>query len=204
MAACGMQRFIKRWQRNNGVDDETYRSFLKSVTGKESTTGMTQRERWKVVEELKARGVKFEASARRTAGGEVDATQDQDAQSLFIRHQWLKLKNYGVLRDSSEWALLSYVEGITKRKRLEWCNPRQRNVVAERLKKWVGRIEQKLIAEAVASGALPLPAGYASLEDVERDTAAGSAVGGQDALCAFHTAAREYLDSFKPAKARAA
>jgi phage gp16-like protein len=123
-------------RRNLGLDDDTYRDFLESVTGKRSTAKMTVKQRWRVVEELKRKGVRFEPKRR---GG--DASMDAGDQSRLVRHLWLKLKSYGVLRDSSEWALLSYVERVAGVKRLEWCNDRQINRVIETLKKWVERVE---------------------------------------------------------------
>jgi phage gp16-like protein len=152
--ACNMQRFIKLWQRRNGVDDDTYRDFLHSVTGKRSTTEMSRMERWRVVEALKAKGARLENSRHMAevmnpsraagAGGRQDAKRDNSPQSRLVRHLWLKLKNYGVLRDSSEWALLAYVERITNRKRLEWLSPQQMSMVIDTLKAWVARIEEEL------------------------------------------------------------
>lgn len=199
--ACQLQRFIKMTQRSLGLDDDTYRDFLEFVTGKRSTTKMTKMQRWRVVEALKAKGVKF-VHAGKTAKGEKDASRDQDEQSKLARHLWLTLKGYGVLRDSSEWALLAYVERITGLKRLEWCSRKQITKVIETLKKWVERVEDKLIDDAVASRALSLPAGYASLTDVRRAISAG--YGDPETLYIFSTAARDYLDTYKPVKGKAA
>jgi phage gp16-like protein len=152
--ACPYQRFIKTAQRNLGLDDDTYRDFLENVTGKRSTTRMTVRQRWRVAEELKAKGMPFES---RTKTGKKDADKDDGDQSRLVRHLWLKLKGYGVLRDSSEWVLLSYVERITGRKRLEWCGVRQIRDVTETLKKWVARVERDIIRDGTANGLLPDP-----------------------------------------------
>lgn len=139
--ACNMQRFIKMAQRKLGLDDDTYRDFLASVTGKRSTTAMSPKERWRVVEALKAKGARLEHSRHVEGMLHKDATQDDSPQSRLVRHLWLKLKGYGVLRDPSEWALLAYVERITGVKRLEWLNQRQINKVIETLKEWVDRVE---------------------------------------------------------------
>ena len=187
--ACNMQRFIKVAQRKLGLDDDTYRSFLFSVTGKRSTTEMSPQERWRVVESLKAKGVRLDP-VQRTAKGKKDAKQDDDGQSRLARHLWLLLKHYGVLQDSSEWALLAYVERITKRKRLEWCTHKQITKVIETLKKWVERIEKGIVADAIASGALPPePVGpFRDMGDAMRRKAEWGA-------------AREaYLDTYNPAR----
>ena len=135
---CPYQRFIKMSQRALGLDDDTYRDFLESVTGKRSTTKMTVKQRWRVVEELKAKGVRFES---KTAKGKKDADKDDSPQSRLVRHLWLKLKGYGVLRDSSEWALLAYVERITGYKRLEWCDNARMHKLIKSLEQWLERVE---------------------------------------------------------------
>ena len=138
--ACNMQRFIKMAQRKIGLDDDAYRDMLASITGKRSTRDMTKTERWRVVEALKGKGVRLDP-VQRTARGGMDARQDKEPQSKLVRHLWLVLKEHGILRDSSEWALLAYVERITGCKRLEWCNQAQINKVIETLKAWVERVE---------------------------------------------------------------
>jgi phage gp16-like protein len=134
--ACAYQRFIKMAQRKLGLDDETYRNFLEDVTGKRSTTQMTTKQRWRVVEELKRKGMNFESN-----GAKNDAAKDDLPQSRLARHLWLKLKGYDALRNASENALLAYVKRLTGKQRLEWCNAQQRNQVVETLKQWVDRIE---------------------------------------------------------------
>jgi phage gp16-like protein len=139
---CRYQRFIKMAQRSLGLDDDTYRDFLESVTGKRSTTAMTVKQRWRVVEALKDKGMRFES----TKGGRPDVAKDDAPQSRLIRHLWLKLKGMGVLRDPSERALLAYVKGMTGKPCMEWCRPDQLSTVIEALKKWVARIEAERAA----------------------------------------------------------
>ena len=146
---CQYQRFIKMTQRSLGLDDDTYRDFLEAVTGKRSTTEMTLKQRWRVVEALKAKGVAFESTKSAKFGGtkaarRPDAPRDDRPQSRLIRHLWLRLKDLGVLRDPSERALLAYVKGITGNVRMEWCQPEQLATVIETLKKWIGRVEADL------------------------------------------------------------
>jgi len=137
--ACHYQRFIQMARRKLGLDDETYRGFLASVTGKRSTKDMTVKERRRVVEELKVKGVAFAGGA----GGRhsPDARRDNSPQARLVRHLWLRLKAAGELRDSSEWALLAYCERITGHKRLEWCGPRLMDTLINSLRAWVDRVE---------------------------------------------------------------
>jgi phage gp16-like protein len=143
--SCPYQRFIKMAQRSLGLDDETYRDFLESVTGKRSTTKMTVKQRWRVVEELKAKGMRFDPKTP----GKKDADKDDGAQSRLVRHLWLRLKGRGVLRDSSEWALLAYVERVTGYKRLEWCDNARMHKLIKSLEQWLERVETQ--QEAAAS-----------------------------------------------------
>jgi phage gp16-like protein len=140
MAACSYQRFIQKARRDLGLDEETYRQFLESVTGQRSTRGMSRQERWRVVEALKEKGVAFES---KTGKGRKDASKDDSPQAKLARHLWLTLKSYGVLRDSSEWALLAFVKRTTGVARFEWLNKGQMDKVIESLKQWVDREEAK-------------------------------------------------------------
>ncbi|MDR1945684.1 MAG: regulatory protein GemA [Desulfovibrio sp.] len=140
--ACAYQRFIQMTRRSLGMDDETYRQFLESVTGKRSTTEMTQKQRYRVVEELKRLGMTFApAASGAKPASKKDAPRDGSPQARLVRHLWLKLKGYGVLRDSSERALLAYVKRITGVDRMEWLRPPQMNTLIETLKQWVDRVE---------------------------------------------------------------
>ena len=206
--ACNMQRFIKRWQRNNGIDDNTYRAFLESVTGKRSTTEMTPKERWRCVEKLKEMGVRLDPALRTkprqdTRPARPDAQQNDEEQSRLARHLWLLLKRYGILRDASERALLAYVERITKVKRLEWCTYRQINRVIETLKKWVARVERDLILDAIQRGKLHLPQGFKTLDAVER-ALRNHTWDLHETLHAFAQARQAYLDTYKPPRERKA
>jgi phage gp16-like protein len=146
--ACKMQQVIKIAQRNLGWDDDMYRDFLFSIVGKRSTTQMSKKELWRVMEELKRRGAPMQSKAKARA----DARHDSSPKARLIRHLWLTLKSYGVLRDSSEWALLKYVKHVTGCDRLEWCDSKQINLVIEQLKKWVERITLQQAQSRQADG----------------------------------------------------
>jgi phage gp16-like protein len=135
-----MQRFIKMTQRSLGWDDDLYRDFLFGVVGKRSTTAMSKKELWRVMEELKRRGMPVQSQAKAKTDY-ADARRGSRPQVRLIRHLWLTLKSGGVLRNSSERALLKYVKKITGTDRMEWCNTYQLNQVIEQLKNWVARIE---------------------------------------------------------------
>lgn len=189
-----LNRVIQIARRQLGLDDDTYEQFLKGVTGKTSTTEMDRKELYRVVQALTKNGFKVERPG--------DASQFQGEQTLLVRHMWLKLKGYGVLRDSSEWALLRYVKRITKVDRFEWVKPGHMQTLVESTKKWVARIERALIFAAVESGALRLPPGFASFSAVEAYRegccmADEVTIGG---LCEFREQCDTYLASYTPPK----
>ena len=155
-----MNQVIQIARRQLGLDDDTYQDFLKSITGKTSTRDMSDKELYLVVQALKK-------DAGHKVGRPGDASQFQSEHAKRARHEWLKLKNYGELRDSSERALLSYARRITKVSRMEWLKPSEMNLLIETLKNWVARVEDNLIKEAVASGKLTLPEGFSVFEELE-------------------------------------
>lgn len=190
-----MNQVIQIARRQLGLDDDTYQDFLKSITGKTSTRDMSDKELYLVVQALKK-------DAGHKVGRPGDASQFQSEHAKRARHEWLKLKNYGELRDSSERALLSYARRITKVSRMEWLKPSEMNLLVETLKNWVARVEYDLTKKAVASGKLALPEGFSAFEELEafwkgKFTPEGNYF---DALISFRAAQEVYLDSFWPQK----
>lgn len=194
-----MRKFIQVARRKLGLDDATYREFLESATrtrnapGKTSTAEgvMDAKDLWRVVQALKEKGFAMEPQ-------QGDITKADDDQSRLVRHQWLKLKHYGVLRDSSERALVKYVKRIAKVDRLQWLTVKKAQLVIETLKKWVARIEDGIINEALQSGRLTFPGGYAD-QQAYAAALAGGLVSIQEAA-QFREAKDRYLGTYKPEK----
>lgn len=144
-----MQKTIQTARHKLGLDDETYRDFLEGITGERSTKGMSAQNLWKVVQRLEKSGFEMEQP-------QGDMSKADDPQSTLIRHLWLTLKHYGELRNASERSLAQYVKRITKVEHLKWLKAKQAQIVIETLKKWVTRIEDKILEEAVKNGRLCL------------------------------------------------
>ena len=142
-----------------GLDDEAYQGFLEESTrtkdgpGKKSTADMDNKELWRVVQAFKKRGFKLDEP-------HGDITKADDPQSTMIRHLWLVLKGYGELRNSSERALAQYARRITKVARLQWLKTKDAQKLIETLKKWVERVELRIIDDALNQGRLTLPMGF--------------------------------------------
>jgi phage gp16-like protein len=125
-----MIKLVHVAKRQLGLDDDTYRGMLLSITGKKSTANMTSRELLAVCDALKKKG--FKVTRPRV--------MDNSDQARKIRSLWLELADNGIVRNRSETALLAYVCRITKTERMEWCSAKQLQAVIETLKAWGNRI----------------------------------------------------------------
>ena len=133
-------------RRELGMQDDDYRAMLANIPQLEGATSSAKLPIPKlklVLETLKAKGFKVVPKAK---GGNSSPRKQpiklaDDAQSRLIRHLWLSLHGVGEVRDSSEQALLKYVENCTKVQALQWLSSAQASNVIERLKKWLARIE---------------------------------------------------------------
>jgi len=116
-----------------GMDDDTYRSFLTNVVGKDSCAKMSRKEQWQVLEELKRRGFQKQSTHK---GRELP----NDGQARKIRSLWLTMADHGIIRNRSEQALERYVTRITGRT-LKTASVKQCQAVIETLKKWLDRCD---------------------------------------------------------------
>ena len=114
-----------------GMSEQDHRSLLLSVCGVNSSADLDYRARQRYITHLKKIGFK----PKRTG----DRAPADDAQSRKMRALWLHLHELGVVRDSSERALASYVQRTTRVAALQWLNAKQAETVIESLKKWAMR-----------------------------------------------------------------
>ncbi|AKO30288.1 hypothetical protein A6046_03275 [[Haemophilus] ducreyi] len=90
-----------------GMDDLTYRTMLKGLTGKQSTKEMRMADLLKVFDEIKAKGFKV-----RSKQGRSPATSRAKVRSNIthkIRAMWIDMHKSGIVRDGSEWALNKFM-----------------------------------------------------------------------------------------------
>lgn len=133
-----------------GLKEHEYRAIYLRVTGKESISGdngqggMTDKDLGRVIEALKKVGFNPE-------NPKTDLSRCPSPQARKIRSLWLTLKDLGVLRDSSEKALLIYIRKRTGVERMEWMEPSQLQYITETLKAWVEREELAALARKQAS-----------------------------------------------------
>jgi phage gp16-like protein len=124
-----------------GLDDAAYRAMLKSITGKESCAQLSASDLSRVLDAVKDKGWKPKAAKKAKSKAPL---ADSD-QAKKIRALWLQLRNLGVLRDSSEKALGSYIHRMTGVSALNWLSPAQCSRVIEALKKWIARVEEERV-----------------------------------------------------------
>lgn len=129
---------VKIAQKQLGLDDDTYRDLLFSVTKKRSTTDMQQWELENVINRFKELG--FKPKSPKKAG---DRKQASDPQSKLIRGLWLDLHQAGKVRDPSERALIQWARGQFKNSKgieaLQWLSGYQKSRLIESLKQWLMR-----------------------------------------------------------------
>ncbi|EBZ3776814.1 regulatory protein GemA [Salmonella enterica subsp. enterica serovar Minnesota] len=118
-----------------GMDTDTYRQMLLSITGKTSTSEMNPGQLNKVLAAMKAKGFVVKPSRKvRTTRQLADSPQIKKLRAL-----WLEMHQHGKVRDSSEVALQAWVKRETGVDSLKWLEPGMASLCIEKLKKWQKR-----------------------------------------------------------------
>lgn len=138
------QRLIKLIhvaRRELGLDEDTYRTMLRTAGGADSTTLMDVRALKAVVEHAKRAGFKVRATSKAasTSTARPDRRQDTSVEARKVRALWLFLHHLGAVRDPSERALATYVKRIAKVDDLHWAPGAAMFKLIETLKKWAMR-----------------------------------------------------------------
>lgn len=125
-------QFIHIAKSQMGMDTDTYRQMLFSITGKTSTSDMNPGQLNKVLAAMKAKGfvVKPASKARTTR------TLADHPQARKLRALWLEMYAQGIVRDSSEEALRRWVKRETGVDGLQWLEPEMASSAIEKLKNW--------------------------------------------------------------------
>ncbi|HVB80395.1 MAG TPA: regulatory protein GemA [Candidatus Binataceae bacterium] len=107
------------------LDDQTYRAFLKQITGFESAADLDSEQRGRVLDAMKRFG---EPAPVRPGLG------PGEPQLRMMRSLWTDLALYGAVRDSSERALARFAKRLTKIDALQWLTASDASTVIEALK----------------------------------------------------------------------
>ena len=129
---------VKIAQGQLGLDDDTYRDLLESVTGKRSAAKLKCWELDNVIKRLQQKG--FKPTRPKRSGSR---TQADDDQSKLIRSLWIQLHEAGKVRDPDERALVNWAKGQFKNSHgieaLQWLDVYQKRRLIESLKQWLAR-----------------------------------------------------------------
>ncbi|HGB3471633.1 TPA: gp16 family protein [Salmonella enterica subsp. diarizonae serovar 61:l,v:z35] len=118
-----------------GIDTDTYRQMLLSITGVTSTSSMNPGQLNKVLNAMKRQDFQVKPARKaRTQRPLVDTPQVKKLRAL-----WLEMHSSGIVRDSGEAALQAWVKRETGVDRLQWLEPEQASRCIESLKKWQKR-----------------------------------------------------------------
>ena len=129
-------RLIQCMIRDHGLKEEEYRQIYETATGVDGITKMQSDKDLDRVIVAMRRALNIPVAQKHKG-----TTLCKLPFARKIRSLWLELKDYGVLKDSSEKALLAFIHSRTGIERMEWLHPAQRQHVIEQLKQWVARIE---------------------------------------------------------------
>lgn len=120
------------------MDDETYRAMLQNTAGVNSAKDLDFQGLQKVLHKLKQLGF----SPRKRYGVKSNKTPTL---SNKIRALWIEMAQQGIIQDSSETALKSYVKRMSKGKyhAPQFCDKITAIRIIESLKKWQKRVGEK-------------------------------------------------------------
>lgn len=124
------------------LDDDTYRDILRGY-GVKSSTKLTIVKADQLIDDLVIKATAAGVWEKRKPAAKAKTTRKlaDDDQSKMIRGIWIELHEMGVVKDSSEKALASYVKRMTRIEDLRWLDVKQAQLVIEALKKWRKRVE---------------------------------------------------------------
>jgi phage gp16-like protein len=122
------------------LTDEVYRAILHEQFRKESAAQLTPMQVGRLLRHFQNLG--WKPKRQRSLPGIEKAS---DPMSRKIRALWIELHKAGVVHNSSEQALLVFVQKMTKVARLQWCSAAQKAVVIEALKDWGKRKGVELV-----------------------------------------------------------
>lgn len=143
--AAQWRKLIHVAKRELRLDEETYRTILRTVGGAESTSAMNMPHLAKVLDHLKRAGFKVRPSKQ--PGSRPIYIDSADAQK--VRALWLFLHTLGVVQDPSETALAAYVKRIAKVDDLRWVRADDYTRLIESLKRWAMRFLPGIVSAMV-------------------------------------------------------
>ena len=125
-------------KKDLGLDDNTYRQMLQTITGKSSAKTLTLTECDRVLAHCKKLGWIPKASTKPKA-----TDKDWRAPRIKLIHNlWEQLGKAGVLRNPTHEGLLSFCKPLMTVPKLEWATSQALNNIVEVLKARQARVQK--------------------------------------------------------------
>ncbi|NCJ06653.1 DUF1018 domain-containing protein [Synechococcales cyanobacterium C] len=123
-------KLIHIGKKQLGLDDDTYREFLDSVTGHRSAADCTMSQLNLVLRRMESAGFK------RGGGKYSPRTRDKSLKTPIdkIRAIWIDLAKQGKIKDRTEAGLRKFIKRQTGLDKIDWLLPEQSQKVIEALK----------------------------------------------------------------------
>ena len=171
MTRAQLIKLIHVARREAGLDDDTYREKVRSLTGKSSCKELNLQQLGDVYQAFKDAG--FKRSFKRDKGPGKPRTSEHQRTAIIgkIRAVWAEMHRHGFIACGSAAALDQYVKRMTATAndgegvaRIEWLTGELAGSVVESLKKWHSREMRKKLDKV---GADPHPSlrGYVALTE---------------------------------------
>lgn len=164
MSRVPLIKLIHVARRKLQLDDDTYRSVLMRITGKQSCRELRVGQLEDVLKALEDKGFK------RTRPRSAVRRQRETDVSAKVRGIWQQMHKDGFTHDGSDIALDAFVAKMTIKTNegqgiatLAWCRGDDLLMVLESLKQWHIREMKAVLA---SSGWLPVKRGYDAINDV--------------------------------------
>lgn len=127
---------VAKRQMPSMEDEDTYRAFLKSITGKNSLKMMTARELVQIVEGFRSRGWQEKP-------GKYSFKRSTDARVRMLFGLWAELHQRGAVKDVSREALRKWCKRMTGIETFDWMNDRHLDKAINSLKGWKDRLDRE-------------------------------------------------------------
>lgn len=148
-------RLIHVARREAGIDDDTYREKLRSITGETSCKQLQVRQLEDVYQAFKDSGFKRTFKRSKAPGKPRTSEHQRTAIIGKIRAVWAEMARHGFIQCSSAAALDQYVKRMTATANggegvahLDWLDGQMAGRVVESLKQWHAREMRKQLDAA--------------------------------------------------------
>lgn len=121
-------------KKDLGLDDATYRSIIKQVTGKDSCRNCNIVQLEKIIDFMKSKGWKSQKPKKDYRDGPSELIK-----KIYVL--WADLRERGAIKSDEKNALDKFVKKHTKIDSVQWLGDGDAIKIIEIMKKWIRRLE---------------------------------------------------------------